>query len=131
MKAVTQQRGATIMQGKRFLVLVFVLLFLVGVPGAGYCYFETGNDLVRHMREYEKGASDPTQEAFRAAAYMGYITGVADTVNALSVIILEGKSVGQLCAVVAKYLKANPEKWHKPAVGLVIEAFREAFPKEQ
>ena len=41
------------MQGKRYLVPVFVLLFLIGVPGSGYSGL-SGNELVENMLEYEK-----------------------------------------------------------------------------
>jgi len=39
-----------------------------------------------------------------------------------------GLMVGQLAAVVSKYLKNRPEKWSEPAVDLVIKASQEGFP---
>jgi hypothetical protein len=39
-----------------------------------------------------------------------------------------GLMVGQLAAVVSKYLKNHPEKRSEPAVDLVIKALKEAFP---
>ena len=58
----------------------------------------------------------------------GYVTGVHD---------LQGKPLfctpldvtnGQLQLVVKKWLQEHPEKLHYTASGLVVEAFKEAFP---
>jgi hypothetical protein len=38
---------------------------------------------------------------------------------------------GQIFAIVAKYLNNHPEKWNEPAVILVVEAIKEAFPQKK
>ena len=119
------------MQGKRLLILVFVLLFLIGVPGSGYCGGLSGNQLVEYMREFDKAQSGSNPSWYEVGVFMGFVIGVADTLSLSNYINVEGVSIAQACAVVAKYLKANPEKWHESAVDLVAPVLREAFPKEQ
>ena len=120
------------MQGKRCLVPVFVLLFLIGVPGSVYSGGISGNQLVENMREYENfdmDSFDPGQ-VLKAAHYMGYVGGVADILQNFGLIRAEKATHGQYFAVVAKFLKANPEKWHQSAMILVVDALLEAFPLE-
>ena len=65
---------------------------------------------------------------------MGYITGVCDAskyfLSLESSIWNRNITLGQLCAIVAKYLKAHPEKWDYSAESIILEALIEAFPKE-
>jgi hypothetical protein len=54
--------------------------------------------------------------------------GVSDTYTIfLKYNIPEGSDSGQICAIVVKFLKEHPEKWHEPASSLIIEALMEAF----
>jgi hypothetical protein len=69
-----------------------------------------------------------------------YIIGVVDTWEFAVVwsegalreefCIAEGVLIGQLGAIVIKYLKANPEHWHYTANSEVLLALEEAFPCE-
>ena len=123
------------MQGKRYLVPVFVLMFLIGLPVSGYSDsygYLSGNELVKFMREYEIADSGGKPESWQhPAAYRYYIVGVADVLLRVDLIKTENVTIGQLCAVVTKYLKANPEKWHQSALKLVLDALQEAFPRKQ
>ena len=120
------------MKGKEICVCLLVIVFLIGMPGSGHCGFFTGNNLVEWMRDYEVADSDGTSKSWtvNATCYMLYIAGVADVLHNLGLIGAEKVTVGQHCAVVAKYLKANPEKWHQSALSLILEALFEAFPSE-
>ena len=121
------------MKGKEICVGLLVIAFLIGVPVSGYSGFVSGHTLVENMREYEKFEKDPsgsTYDNFKMGHYMGYVTGVADVLVNLGTIKVEEVTVGQLCAVVAKYLKANPEQWHQSASYFVVMALQEAFPRE-
>jgi len=58
-----------------------------------------------------------------------YITGVAETFSLLGMMCLpDGVTAGQIHAVVAKYLKENPEKWNSDANAIVYVALSSAFP---
>ena len=119
------------MKGKEICVGLLVIVFLIGVPGSVYSGWVSGHKLVEFMREYEKfekGLDDPSY--VETGHYMGYVTGVADVLQQLELIKTEEVTIAQLCAVVAKYLKANPEMWHHPALALVTLALKEAFPPE-
>jgi hypothetical protein len=61
--------------------------------------------------------------------YYSYVAGVHDTLDALGIVCASTSvSVGQVSAVVAKFVKENPERWDEPAVGLVSDALIKAFP---
>ena len=120
------------MKGKEICVCLLVIVFLIGVPGSGYCSFFTGNELVEWMRDYDIHQSGGTSKSGKVDVnrYILYIAGVADVLQSLGLIRAKGVTVGQHCAVVTKYLKANPEKWHQSALSLILEALFEAFPLE-
>lgn len=58
----------------------------------------------------------------RAGQYLGCVSG-----DAMGY-VPAGLMVGQVAAVVSKYLKNRPEKWSEPAVDVVIK--EEGFPFE-
>ena len=89
--------------------------------------FWTGNKLVAHLREFQKaerGSHDVDWES--SGLFVGYVLGVYDSDHALCA---AGQvSLGQISAVVAKYLDDHPADWDKPASSLVRSALRRAFP---
>ena len=107
-----------------------MLLTVLLSPSFGtesYQYFWTGNDLVKYMREYEKVVnSDPDENLYEASMFHGYILGVWDVTNS-SYNKPKGTNSKQVCAIVAKFLKEHPEKWHLSASDLIIMAFVKAF----
>lgn len=118
------------MKNKRLLLVQTILIIFILTPlvHAGGAYFYDGNKLVQHMKEWEKGEEhDKDGSFFQSGTYLGYVIGVFDAST-----YLFGPTVnvtaGQICAIVAKYLKANPEKWNEPASDLIIKALKEAFP---
>ena len=105
-------------------------LFFLASTVEAQQYFHDGNDLAKLMKEYEKAeAKDPNTNYMEVRHYGGYILGVHDATTSLYGD--KGKvTIQQMLSIVAKYLKAHPEKWNGPASDLVVEALKEAFPKK-
>jgi len=101
------------------------------VPSSyGQMLFE-GNKLVFFMKGYEQSENEANVKNYASAlAYNVFIRGVFDATHHMYYNI-NNVEPQQLCAVVTKYLKAHPERWNEPAVKLVIDALKEAFPKKQ
>ena len=114
------------------LVCIMLLTFLLSPPlvAKSYAdYWDGNHSFVEAMREYEKLIKhDPGADICRALEFRGYVVGVSDTYTIfLKYNIPEGSDSGQICAIVVKFLKEHPEKWHEPASPLIIEALMEAF----
>lgn len=82
------------------------------------------------MREYDKdepGISSGEVNLVMIGAFLAYVAGVYDTLS-FAFSTPDGVTVGQICAIVSKYLKNHPERWSEAADLLVVDALREAFP---
>lgn len=91
--------------------------------------FFDGNDLVKDMREWEKfERKDASVSNLVAGNFMGYVAGVADVYDEISVCPPENSSVRQLSTIVAQFLNANPARWAEPADVLVADALKKSFP---
>jgi hypothetical protein len=110
--------------------LVLGAILANGLPASAT--FLSGNDLVKAMRQFEKAErkDKQTRDDFYVDAerYRSFVVGVSDALDETSFCLPEGSTVSQICAVVAKYLKAIPEEWNQPAVILVTRALKKAFP---
>lgn len=126
---------------KRILSVFAVLLVAASLANTGISAepmltFEKGFELVENMRQWEKAESkDPNIDFYAAGRYVAFVTGVHDAMGACDslksldkICTPQGATVRQLVAVVSKYLKDNPSKWDQPAVVLVMNALRQAFP---
>jgi hypothetical protein len=107
-------------------------LFIGGniMKGQDLTPFITGNRLVELMREYDKdepGISSSKVNLVRVGVFLAYVTGVYDAMS-FAFSTPDGVTVGQICAIVSKYLKNHPERWPESADLLVVEALRESFP---
>jgi hypothetical protein len=125
------KEGERMMKGKLFILLVFV--FILGITQVKVnAAFVSGNMLAEWMKGYEacEATKDYTQYGQQASLYLGFIEGVVDSTEFTKVWEYPSKDVtgSQLMSVVAKYLKAHPEKLKDPAFALVIQALNEAFP---
>jgi hypothetical protein len=107
--------------------IMLTMFFLAQFVHAGACYI-TGNSLLESMRGHEKFVAGDQGDTAKALQFMGYVTGVNDTTSYMYG-SMNNVSVNQMCAIATKYLKAHPEKWNECASDLVIEALKEAFPK--
>ena len=106
---------------KKYIVLA--LFFLVNTASASYL---TGNTLMDFVRDEESGKNSSANSML-----LGYIAGVHDVFDGMwdnKVCIPNNAPLGQLKAVVVKYLKSNPERWAKSADMLVYAALQSAFP---
>ena len=89
----------------------------------------SGQELVQLMGEYEKAKrNDKSTDWRKAGEYVGYVTGFYDA-TWFFYAGPDNITSGRIAAVVAAFLKQNPQKWNRPAWDLVMEALREAFPK--
>ncbi len=111
-----------------FLIVLSAMVLFTPLDSSAQ-YFYNGNELVQKMRESEKQErNDPSTDYFSSGFYMGYVAGVYDAMRGFFN-VPEDITVKQICAIVEKYLKENPEKWALPASVLVTEALQKAFPK--
>ena len=102
------------------------LIALIIAVNANYVFagFTNGNELYQWLEEYEK----PKGSNFESGLYGGYVAGVVDAGNGILFCTTSGVNRGQNLAVIAKYLKNNPEKWSQSADVLLINAMKQAFP---
>lgn len=92
--------------------------------GNVYAGFTNGNELQEWLSESEAA----NESRYHTGLFRGYVSGVVDTGNDILFCTGSGVTRGQYSAVIAKYIKNNPEKWNKSASSLVIEAMQQAFP---
>ena len=79
------------------------------------------------MHKAETSSQDTSY--YDVGNYAGFILGVCDAYSLNELICLgNGVTKGQILAIVAKFLKANPERWNEPAFFLVVAALKGAFP---
>ena len=100
-----------------FLVIAFATLCRPAM--ASTTLYTDGSDLVEWFDDDEK--------FFYETLRFTYVRGVADTLNKTYFCIEGGVSVAQLAAIVERYLRENPEKWHEPAPALVARALATRF----
>jgi hypothetical protein len=98
-----------------------MLLLSLACSGA-HAGFIDGN----RLQQWSRG-----DDSAGAGLFMGYVVGVADTGDGVLFCPGIGVIVGQLTAVVAKYLENNPEQWDHEAMPLVTRALLQAFPCEK
>ena len=91
----------------------------------------SGYDLVALWREYRKLDSGQVTVDINICDYRGYVAGVCDVCNCWLFTTPEGTTQGQVCEVVGKWLELHPQRWHEPAMPLVIQALQGAFPYYQ
>lgn len=106
-----------------------IVVCLLCVAMNAQAVFYDGNDLVKYMRGFEGyQRNDPQADLDDANRFMGYVVGVADTVNGLFYCPPQKIVAVQVLSVVAQFMNANPARWQEPASFLVIEALKKAFP---
>ncbi len=116
---------------KRVSFLTVLAIMVLFIPLDSTAQFYNGNKLVEFMREHDRfDRGDQNASLLSAARFSGYVIGVYDATEGIVFATQSNVTVGQINAVVGKYLKENPEKWNQPAHLLVIEALQKAFPKK-
>ncbi len=116
---------------KRLSLVIAIISTVMVTPIDSYAGFWDGTALIKKFYEYEKNdRNDPRSDNVEVGLYMGYVIGVCDSLDLL-LAIPENLQARQVCSIVGKYLKDNPEKWNLPANQLVFEALKKAFPKKK
>jgi len=113
--------------------IIFMALLLSPSAFAEKPEPHTGLWLKYQMDSWERvgtqdGRATSIEEAGNYGLFAGYINGVTDALWDLSVCVPPGTTYDQMYAVVAKYLKGSPEKWHLTPFLLTSSALKEAFP---
>jgi hypothetical protein len=113
------------------LATILLISVLLPLGNAHAKEFLSGTELVQLMREYEKAQrNDKSTNLHKAGEYLGYVMGFYD---ATWFFYAEVRNITpeRVAAVVAKFLNQHPEKWNRPAWDLVMEALKEAFPRQE
>jgi hypothetical protein len=110
---------------KRSAVLMALLCVVLSVPA--HAYFVDASELAASAREFERAAASAQNiDWVEVRNLTAYINGAYDTLELADRICKPAGELtaGQLHAVVAKYLKENPEQWHCPAAIVISEGLR-------
>lgn len=92
--------------------------------------FVDGNKLKSLSDGYKRASQSnaTTRDLMDANEFMGYVKGAHDSYDRALKCTPDKFTTGQLSAVVAKYLDANPEQWEQSGDILVFSAVSNAFP---
>jgi len=96
----------------------FMLIGLV-LSCSAHAQFKTGNKL------YEQITSSSQMDQMNA---IGYVTGVADTLQLALVCAPASINAGQLLDMTKQYLERVPARRHLAADSLILEVLRAAWP---
>lgn len=111
------------MLSKIRLAILAVMMMLLAQPALAY----TGNDLIDWSRGFDAMQSGGTA-TWKDGMFVGYVAGVAETVNGVIYCPKRDPTHLQNAAIVAKQLKANPEVWAEDASVIVVTALRSVAP---
>lgn len=98
---------------------ICVLSIVVLMPVISYADYFSGNEIMECWND-KYSVNNPM--------IRGYFAGVQDSYNGVYFCVDEGVKMSQAAEVIIKYMKDNPEKWHKAGKNLVIDALSKAFP---
>jgi Rap1a immunity proteins len=114
------------MKGIGALALGFAMAATTSVAWAE---FRTGNDLKQRLDGFTRAQGNGATAAdYRDAQYaMGFVTGVWD-IGENALFCADNVTVGQIVAVVRKYVEDRPAEWSRPAAALAVNALQQAFP---
>ena len=106
-------------KGIRMKEKVLMALFFAFIPLYSCADYFTGNDIMDSWNN----------KYFESNSMIrGYFAGVQDSYNGVYFCVESEVKMSQAAEVVVKYMKENPEEWHKPGKILVIDALKKAFP---
>jgi hypothetical protein len=112
---------------KRILTVAALMMAQSAMAG-----WYTGFELNSFAESYEKftnGTSDTGVDRFSAGIFHGYAMGVTSALEAQGLICLPSQmKAGQIAAIVAKYLKNNPETWNQAGETIIFTSISRTFP---
>jgi hypothetical protein len=124
-----KMRVSEVKMKARLWISVLSILMILALLQTGFAY--SGNELVEAMRGSDRVNANASgidyTDYVLSGEFRAYIHGVCDATR-YTYNIPDSVTLGQLVAVVSKYLKNHPEEWNDPAVVLVIKALKETFP---
>ncbi|WP_110995407.1 Rap1a/Tai family immunity protein [Pseudomonas sichuanensis] len=89
----------------------------------GVVHAATGNDLISWVPAYERDVTN-----WESGMFLGFVSGISNVANGIA-FCAPTSTNGQSAAIVAKFLKNNPERWGEDAAALTLEALRKGYPK--
>ena len=108
---------------------LFALFLCTSYSTNSLAYYIDGTKLHTGAIEYQKYELGQVFDSFDVGTYFGFIAGVTEsTFNTGLYCPPNNIENEQNYAIVANYLKKHPEKWTQPAVIIVLQAMKEAFP---
>jgi hypothetical protein len=99
-------------------VMKKVIAALLFVPTIAHAEFMTGNDLL----------SDMNGSNSRQMLALGYVMGVTDTFNTLTVCPPNGITAGQVQDIIRKHLEENPSSRHFTADSIIRNKLEALWP---
>lgn len=110
--------------------IVLALTAAILICNVALAQYYDGANLVKYWREYQKHESERPFSAVYVGQYLGYVSGVTDTLDGIAFDIPDNVKMGQIYAIVGKYLDDHPSDWNLPADVLVTRSLEKAFPKK-
>jgi len=111
-------------------ILLVLILTFGSCPAVAQ--LNTGNGLLRLGEASERNADGRglQHDPFNSGTFNGFVAGAAWILDDLDpkVCLPLAATIGQLNAVVLRYLRQNPEQLHRGSWLLVREALQQAFP---
>lgn len=109
---------------------ILILAIALAVPCVSHAEYWTGYSLKEMIDASDRSDNgNPTNaDHLNHFRLFGFVVGVHDAVEGLTICVPAETKVGQLVAVVKKYYRNNPEKWNMSAAALVEQALSKAFP---
>jgi hypothetical protein len=94
-----------------------------------YGSFTDGNRLVEDMKEYKLWSNGKKDVDYgKVMGFMGYISGASDSVSDILICYPQNVTLGQVNAIVIKYIENNPDRWNQNASYLVTNPLMKIFP---
>ncbi|HHT0191730.1 Rap1a/Tai family immunity protein [Raoultella planticola] len=107
---------------------LLALVFVVTIPA--HAGFMTGNELYElYKASIRAGQASASDKDFRDAnEYLGYVTGVWDTLEGFAVCTGDNITRGQIGDMVGEYLRSNPSIRDKQASSIIMIYLNSKYP---
>jgi hypothetical protein len=118
------------MTSLRTIAASFAIVAALILPSISYAEFFTGVDLKKFADSDDRMVSGNHKsiDNLYSSELRGYILGVYDAVEGISICLPDKVTATQLTGMVKKYLRDNPDKWNYSGKVIVINALSKTFP---